>query len=70
MDDEMKYLHDNNTWELIEKPERAMLVSCKWTFKVKEGIKCVMSNDSRQGWFLGDSLRNKVSTLMMCYHVL
>lgn len=29
MDDEMKSLHDNNTWELIEKSARAMLVSCK-----------------------------------------
>ena len=43
MDDEMKYLHDNNTWELIKKPAGAKLVSCKWIFKVKEGIKGVVS---------------------------
>lgn len=30
MDDEMKYLHDNNTWELIEKPVGSRLVNCKW----------------------------------------
>ena len=39
MDDEMKSLHDNNTWELIKKPAGARLVSCKWIFKVKKGIK-------------------------------
>ena len=39
----MKSLHDNNTWELIEKPIGARLVGCKYTFKVKEEIKGVMS---------------------------
>lgn len=39
MNDEIKSLHDNNTWELIEKPVWTRLVSCKWIFKVKEGIK-------------------------------
>ena len=38
MDDEMKYLHDNNTWELIKKPVGARLIICKSIFKVKEGI--------------------------------
>lgn len=37
--DEIKSLHDNNTWELIEKPVGVSLVSCKWIFKVKEGRK-------------------------------
>src|SRR3954465_11008148 len=43
MDDEMKYLHDNHTWELIKKPAGARLVSYKWIFKVKEGIEGVTS---------------------------
>lgn len=43
MDDEMKTLHDNNTWEMKEKPAGARLVTCKGTFKVKEGIEGVMS---------------------------
>src|ERR1043165_6788236 len=43
MDDEMKSLHDNDTWELIKKPAGARLVNCKWTFKVKEGIEGVTS---------------------------
>lgn len=38
MDDEIKSLYDNNTWELIEKPAEARLVSYKWIFKVKEGV--------------------------------
>lgn len=29
MDDEINSLHGNNTWELIEKPAGAQLVSCK-----------------------------------------
>lgn len=43
MDDEMKSLHDNNTWEMMEKLARARLVNCNWIFKVKEGIEGVMS---------------------------
>src|SRR3954471_23054695 len=43
IDDEMKSLHDNHTWELIKKPAGARLVSCKWIFKVKEGIEGVTS---------------------------
>ena len=43
MDNEMKSLPDNNTWELIKKPIGARLVSCKWIFKVKEGIEGVAS---------------------------
>lgn len=38
MNDEMKSLHVNNTWKPVEKPAGARLVSCKWIFKVKEGI--------------------------------
>lgn len=42
MDDEMESLHYINTWELIEKPAGAMIVRCKWIFKVKEEIKGVI----------------------------
>ena len=38
MDEEMKSLHDNCTWELVKKPAGAKLVSCKWVYKMKEGI--------------------------------
>jgi len=38
MDEEMKSLHDNHTWELVKKPVGAKLVSCKWVYKTKEGI--------------------------------
>lgn len=42
MDDEIKSLHDKNTWNLIKKPGKAILVSCKSIFKVKEVIKGFM----------------------------
>ena len=38
MDEEMKLFHDNHTWELVKKPVDAKLVSCKWVYKMKEGI--------------------------------
>jgi len=38
MDEKMKSLHDNHTWELVKKPASAKLVSCKWVYKMKEGI--------------------------------
>ena len=38
MDEEMKSLHDNHTWELVKKPAGAKLVSRKWVYKMKEGI--------------------------------
>lgn len=43
MDDDIKSLHDNKTWKLIKKPTEGRLVNCKWIFKVKEGIKGVIS---------------------------
>ena len=35
---ELKSLKENNTWELVLKPERQKIIDCKWVFKVKEGI--------------------------------
>src|SRR3954465_3159116 len=43
MNDDMKSLHVNHTWELIKKPAGARLVKCQWIFKVKEGIEGVTS---------------------------
>ena len=39
MDGEMKSIHDNHTWELIEKPAGVKFFKCKCIIKVKEGIK-------------------------------
>jgi hypothetical protein len=36
MDDEMKSIVANHTWELVEMPADHNLVSCKWVFKVKQ----------------------------------
>jgi len=41
MNEEIKCLHDNHTWELIKKPPGSRVVSCKWIFKKKKGIQGV-----------------------------
>ncbi|KAJ0522195.1 putative RNA-directed DNA polymerase [Helianthus annuus] len=39
MDEEMDSLYKNGTWELVNKPKDQKLVSCKWIYKIKEGVK-------------------------------
>nr|GFB34722.1 zinc finger, CCHC-type [Tanacetum cinerariifolium] len=41
LDEEMDCLRKNKTWELVDHPVRQKLVSCKWLFKIKEGIESV-----------------------------
>lgn len=41
MDDAIKYLHNNNTWNLIKGSAGSKLVNCRWIYKVKDGIKGV-----------------------------
>ncbi|GJX43337.1 retrovirus-related pol polyprotein from transposon TNT 1-94 [Tanacetum coccineum] len=41
MKEEMDSLRKNKTWELVDHPAGQKLVSCKWLFKIKEGIKGV-----------------------------
>ncbi|KAL0296165.1 UNVERIFIED_CONTAM: Retrovirus-related Pol polyprotein from transposon TNT 1-94 [Sesamum radiatum] len=36
MNEEIKALHDNNTWTLVPKPKDASVVDCKWIFKIKQ----------------------------------
>ena len=38
MDEEVESLMKNETWKLIRKPEKKKDVSCKWIYKIKEGI--------------------------------
>ncbi|GKB51925.1 zinc finger, CCHC-type containing protein [Tanacetum coccineum] len=38
MKEEMDSLRKNKTWELVDHPAGQKLVSCKWMFKIKEGI--------------------------------
>lgn len=35
MDDEMKALEDNKTWELVRMPKEKKTVGCKWMYTVK-----------------------------------
>ncbi|GJY98188.1 retrotransposon protein, putative, ty1-copia subclass, partial [Tanacetum coccineum] len=38
MEEEMSSLKKNHTWELVDQPPGQKLVSCKWLYKIKEGI--------------------------------
>ncbi|GJY93252.1 retrotransposon protein, putative, ty1-copia subclass [Tanacetum coccineum] len=38
MEEEMSSLMKNHTWELVDQPPGQKLVSCKWLYKIKEGI--------------------------------
>ncbi|GKD41059.1 retrotransposon protein, putative, ty1-copia subclass [Tanacetum coccineum] len=44
MKEEMDSLRKNKTWELVDHPARQKLVSCKWLFKIKEGIEGVQKH--------------------------
>lgn len=37
-EEEMASHKKNRTWDLIDKPEKAKLIGCKWLFKLKPGI--------------------------------
>ncbi|GJW79174.1 retrotransposon protein, putative, ty1-copia subclass [Tanacetum coccineum] len=41
MKEEMDFLRKNKTWEFVDHPAGQKLVSCKWLFKIKEGIEGV-----------------------------
>nr|GEW89912.1 retrovirus-related Pol polyprotein from transposon TNT 1-94 [Tanacetum cinerariifolium]GEW89915.1 retrovirus-related Pol polyprotein from transposon TNT 1-94 [Tanacetum cinerariifolium] len=41
MKEDMDYIKKNKTWELVDHPAGQKLVSCKWLFKIKEGIEGV-----------------------------
>nr|GEX07623.1 retrotransposon protein, putative, Ty1-copia subclass [Tanacetum cinerariifolium] len=43
MKEEMDSLRKNKIWELVDHPAGQKLVSCKWLFKIKEGIECVQN---------------------------
>ncbi|GJV18246.1 transposable element [Tanacetum coccineum] len=38
MGEEIESLHKNETWELVQLPERRKIVGCKWVFKMKTGL--------------------------------
>ncbi|GJT14077.1 retrotransposon protein, putative, ty1-copia subclass [Tanacetum coccineum] len=41
MEEEMSSLKKNHTWELVDQPPGQKLASCKWLYKIKEGIEGV-----------------------------
>jgi hypothetical protein len=38
MAEEIESLHKNQTWDLVELPERKRKIGCKWVFKKKEAV--------------------------------
>ena len=36
MDDELKSLYENNTWELVVKPDDKIVIDNRWVYKVKK----------------------------------
>jgi hypothetical protein len=38
MAEEMESLHKNQTWDLVELPERKRAIGCKWVFKKNEAV--------------------------------
>ena len=36
MDEEMKSLHKNDTWELVQLPKGKKAIGCKWAYTMKE----------------------------------
>ncbi|GJR60775.1 retrotransposon protein, putative, ty1-copia subclass [Tanacetum coccineum] len=59
MEEEMDSLRKNKTWELVDHPAGQKLVSCKWLFKINEGLKVFKSLGTKQGWWLVDSHRGQ-----------
>ncbi|KAL0849649.1 hypothetical protein ABMA28_013903 [Loxostege sticticalis] len=37
IEDELQSHAKNNTWSIVEKPEKERLIGCKWVFRIKEG---------------------------------
>ena len=35
MEEEIKALNDNQTWDLVPRPNEVKPISCKWVYKVK-----------------------------------
>ena len=35
MQDELRSLHENNTWELVDLPPGRNVVGCRWVYKIK-----------------------------------
>jgi len=38
MDDELKSLYENNTWELVVKPDDKIVIDNRWVYKVKKNL--------------------------------
>ena len=57
MKEEMNSIKSNEVWDLVELPNGAKYIGCKWVFKTNKDLR-----DTRQDLLLKDSLRKKEST--------
>ena len=58
--EEMKSLHENQTWDLVELLERKRTIGCKWMFKKKKAVsekrgRKVQGSPSSKGLFIVES---------------
>ena len=52
MQEEIKALHSNNTWDLIKLPKGRKGVPNKWVYKIKTGCKRICSNYGKNDHFV------------------
>ena len=39
MNDELKFMKDNDVWDLVELSKGKKLIGCKWVYKIKRDLK-------------------------------
>jgi hypothetical protein len=61
MAEEMESLHKNQTWDLVELPERKRVIGCKWVFKKKGAV-----SEKRERKVQGSPSSKGLFTTEMC----
>ena len=47
MEEELRSIHDNNAWELVDLPNNEKAMELKWEFKVKKDVEGCMKHKAR-----------------------
>jgi hypothetical protein len=61
MAEEIESLHKNQTWDLVELPERKRAIGCKWVFKKKGAV-----SEKRERKVQGSPSSKGLFTTEMC----
>ena len=56
MQEEIKALHSNNTWDLVELPKGRKVIPNKWVYKIKT-VDDKPKYNIKQGWLQKDMLK-------------